>query len=62
MASGDLLTQAIVRATKELWKADAAGDEVSGIAWSLELTSLLREYRRPLDTTPADPYYTSTSV
>jgi hypothetical protein len=52
MPSSDLLRNAIVRATKELWQADAAGDVTGGIAWSLELTALIREYRQSLDTQP----------
>ena len=62
MASGDLLRRAIVRATKELWLADAAADQRMSGAWLKELTRLLEEYQRPLDTTPVDPYYTGTSV
>lgn len=62
MASGDLLRRAIVRATKELWLADAAGDAGQGKVWLQELAVLINEYQHPLDTTPVDPYYTGTSV
>lgn len=50
MANGDLLRHAIVRATKELWQADFAEDSRMSQAWFDELTYLLEEYRRPLDT------------
>ena len=50
MANGDLLRHAIVRATKELWQADFADDQRMSRAWFEELTHLLEEYKRPLDT------------
>lgn len=50
MANGDLLRLAIVRATKELWQADFAQDQRMSQAWFDELTYLLEEYHRPLDT------------
>jgi hypothetical protein len=50
MVNGDLLRHAIVRATKELWQADFAEDSRMSQAWFDELTYLLEEYRRPLDT------------
>lgn len=62
MASGDLLRRAIVRATKELWLADAAGDAAQGQAWLQELAVLLNEYQHPLDSSPSPMYHTLTSV
>lgn len=62
MANGDLLRRAIVRATKELWLAEAAADQRMSAAWLKELTRLLEEYQRPLDTIIPGPYYTGTSV
>lgn len=62
MANGDLLRRAIVRATKELWQADFAEDKRMSQAWFDELTYLLEEYRRPLDTPLATAYLQDTSV
>lgn len=62
MANGDLLRRAIVRATKELWQADLAEDQRMSQAWFDELTFLLKEYNRPLDTPLASAYLQDTSV
>ena len=62
MANGDLLRHAIIRATKELWQADFAEDQRMSQAWFEELTHLLEEYKRPLDTAPVDAYLQDTSV
>lgn len=62
MANGDLLRHAIIRATKELWQADFAEDQRMSQAWFEELTHLLEEYKRPLDTAPAGAYVQDTSV
>lgn len=44
-AMSDLLRRAIVRATKELWQADASGKAPLADAWMNELTVLIREYQ-----------------
>ena len=62
MVNGDLLRHAIVRATKELWQADFAEDKRMSQAWFDELTYLLEEYKRPLDTPLATAYLQDTSV
>lgn len=62
MANGDLLRRAIVRATKELWQADLADDQRMSRVWFEELTYLLEEYKRPLDTQLASAYLQDTSV
>jgi hypothetical protein len=60
--SSDLLRRAIIRATKELWLADAAGDAGQGKVWMQELAVLINEYQHPLDTPATGTYYTGTSV
>ncbi len=44
MPPSETLFKAIVRATAEMWQADAACDELKARAWTRELQALIAEY------------------